>query len=76
LEGVMAGSPEIDFCAVSIKNRVAITDSGCECPITNMFDEDGDETTEDDEAVVIVVKVSVECWVVVNMDEFEDASLN
>lgn len=72
----MGQHDEVDFCAVSIARRIAITDSGQECPITDMFDKDGDKTSDEDDAVIIVVQVSSECWAVIDMDEFVDTALN
>lgn len=49
--------------AINLCDRKAVTNSGQECEITTLIDEDGDETDDPAEAVGIVVKVRDDAWV-------------
>lgn len=43
-----------DIPAINIFSRFALLDDGTIVPVTNLFDADGDETNDPDEAVVFV----------------------
>lgn len=43
-----------DIVAVNVASKLVITDDGEQLPITNMFDELGDDCFDDDEAVGVV----------------------
>ena len=61
---------------VNLSLRTAWLESGEQFPITNMFDEDGDETDDIDAVVAFVGRLPDGGWVTVDMREFEDASVN
>lgn len=67
---------EVDFCAISISQRIAVTGDGRQYRIVNMFDDAGDETDIADEVVALVVEMRSDLFAVVDMTDFVDAPLN
>lgn len=43
-----------DISKIDFPKMVIVLDGGCELPITNMFDEDNDNTDDPEEACVLV----------------------
>jgi len=52
--------------AINRRQRLALTDDGQICEITNLFDSEGEETNDYALAVAGVVKISETCWVAVD----------
>jgi LDH2 family malate/lactate/ureidoglycolate dehydrogenase len=50
--------------AINLGRRLALTDTGEQLPITDMFDEDGDETDDPDKAVAVIIKAGEDHWIV------------
>jgi hypothetical protein len=67
---------EVSVIAVSITDGVCFCDDGEAFPINTMLDEDGDETSDINEVVVIVGQMASGMWVTIDMREFQDAVLN
>lgn len=61
---------------VNLRQRLAVTDTDQNCEITNMFDSDGDETTDIDLAVTAVVKLAEDRWETIMMRDFDDVQSN
>lgn len=66
---------EISIVAVSLGQKIAITDDGEQIELTDFYDEDGDEIDDPTEAVVVVGKVPSGGWCTIDMREFVDARL-
>ncbi len=66
----------IDIESVNTKARIAFTDDGQLCEITNLFDADGDETAGADEAVAAVVKLPDGRWAAVDLTAFDPVATN
>ena len=64
-------SDEIDIEAVDRHERIAITTDGDVCSITNMFDEDGCETDDPDEALSAVAALPNGEWAAIDLTMFE-----
>jgi hypothetical protein len=62
--------------AINRDQRLAVTDDGQVCQITNLFDRDGDETDNAEAAVVAVVKLADEEWLTVDLTAFGTAKVN
>jgi hypothetical protein len=50
--------------AINLGRRLALTDTGEQLPITDMFDEDGDRTDNPDKVVAVIIKISESAWIV------------
>ena len=61
--------------AVSVSQQIAILDSGEVAPFTNMFDFDGEETTDPQAAVSAIAQLPSGQWAVILFDEFEGVPL-
>ena len=73
----MTTRPEaVDFCALSLVNRIATTDDGQDYPIIDLWDEFGQDTDEVAEVAFVVVQLAPDWVVGINMDDFEEAPLN
>lgn len=59
-----------DVAAINVRQGLAMADDGRALKITNMFDEDGDETDDPAAAVVLVIMAAADEWIVVHVDEF------
>lgn len=72
-----ASKPEtVDFCSLSIPNRIAVADDGKEYRICEMWDEFGQDTEDDDDAAYLLVEMSEDWRVLIDMSEFEESPLN
>ena len=61
---------ELRIAAVNIPERLALTGDEQTCAITNLFDVEGDETDDEDDAVSAVVCVNEHCWVVIELADY------
>lgn len=61
--------------AVNVPGRVAVLDSGETIAFSTMFDFDGDETDDADQAVSVVAPLPTGGWAVILLDEFERVPL-
>jgi hypothetical protein len=68
--------PETDVAAVNLKQGAFILDDGRIGQITNMFDDEGDETRDPDEAAVVVGFVGVADWWTIRMCQFESSEMH
>lgn len=66
----------IDFCAISLSNRIAIQSDGTEHRIIEMWDDAGQDTDDEDEAAFLIVEIGSGQLACISMNEFEDAPLN
>jgi hypothetical protein len=63
----------IDIVAVSVPQRVAITNTGVLATIDHIYDRDVNETIDPERAVVGVGKLPDGTWFVVNLTVFDTA---
>lgn len=59
-----------DVTAINLADRIAVSDSGQLLKITTLIDDEGNETDDPSDAVVLVVMASREEWIVVHVDDF------
>jgi hypothetical protein len=57
--------------AVCYPLRLVVLDDGTECPITNLFDAEGDETDDIDEATAAVAKIDDDNWLSIDLTQFD-----
>jgi hypothetical protein len=57
--------------AIKASEQVALLADNTTRPFDMMFDEDGDETDDPDEAVAAIVQLSDDAWDTFTFDEFE-----
>jgi hypothetical protein len=65
-----------EITAVNRSARLAVTDTGEVCEITNMFDRDGDETERSDEAVSAVAALPSGQWAAIDLTQFDPVEVN
>ena len=53
-----------------VEALLALTGDDQTCAITNLFDVEGDETDDEDDAVSAVVCVNEHCWVVIELADY------
>ena len=53
--------------AINLGKRLALTDDGQQLPITDMYDEDGDQTEDLDRVVAVIIKAGEHSWLVEHM---------
>ena len=56
----------------NLAQRLVIDDDGTLCSITKMFDADGEETRDTNEARVVVAKRAKRQWITVKVNEPDD----
>ena len=61
--------------AVNRHQRIATTDDGRVCEITNFYDCRGDETDDVDAAIAAVVKISERAWMAIDLRLFTSTPL-
>lgn len=66
----------VEITAINYSTRLAVTDDGRLGEVTNLFDEDGDDTDDAEAAVAAVVKVAADEWLTVDLAAFEIARVN
>lgn len=72
--GVEAGEDEIliePIAAIDRESMVAILDDGRITPFTEMYGEHGDDVTDTDDAVTVVIKHPDGPWVVLDLEWFD-----
>ncbi|CAD7023172.1 hypothetical protein REJC140_00117 [Pseudorhizobium endolithicum] len=74
VETVHAANP--DVVSVNVALRQAVTDTGKRCEITNLFDEEGDETDDASAAVAAVAKLADDRWLSVDLTAFVGTGVN
>lgn len=57
--------------AVNVPNRLALTDTDRICEITNLYNEDGEETDDEDEAVTAVARLDDRNWFAIELADYE-----
>ncbi len=60
----------ISITAINVTDRLALTSDDRTVEITNLYDDDGEETDDEDTAVTAVVCVNEHCWVVIELDDY------
>lgn len=60
----------LDIVAVNVAARVALVSDDTLCTITNLFDDDGDETEDVDDAMTAVIRYDDNNWFTVNLNAF------
>lgn len=62
--------------AINRADMIAVTDDGRVGTITNMFDADGEETDDIEEAITAVIRLADDEWYTVALDDYEATRLN
>lgn len=57
--------------AVNVPSRLALTDTDRICEITNLYNEDGEETDDEDEAVTAVARLDDHNWFAIDLADYE-----
>lgn len=65
-----------EIVAVSRSRRVAITDDGRECSLTNLFDDFGDEIDDVTRAVAAVCQLPDGQWASIDLTQFEAVAVH
>lgn len=60
-----------DIVTINVRKRIAITDDGRVCAITNLIDATGELTEVADDATVLVICVDEAHYVVVRVADYE-----
>jgi hypothetical protein len=66
----------VDIIAINRAQRVALTDDGKVCKITDMIDVAGELTDDVEDAVCAVVCVSPTHWATITLADFERQSVH
>jgi hypothetical protein len=66
----------VHFCGVDLSARIAVDDDGQQYPIVDLWDAWGQDIDDDDEVAFVVVKMSDDWLVGIDLSEFEDAPLH
>jgi hypothetical protein len=69
-------APMFGVVAVNCAQRVALTEGGEVCPITNLFDPFGDETDDFEEATSAVAKLDADHWFSIDLTQFDLVRVN
>lgn len=65
-----------EIVAVNRAKRLALTDRGEVCPLTNLFDAYGDETDDPIEAIAAVAKLDADHWFSIDLTQYETVSVH
>lgn len=65
----------MNIIAFNLNKRIAAIGDGTMCPITNMLNSDGEETTDTSEVVAIIVN-HPQGWLVYDVSGFENVTIN
>jgi len=60
----------LDVEAINVAERIALLSDGSSAPITNLFDADGEETVDADEAVAFVAGAGAQ-WFAGRIDSYQ-----
>lgn len=67
-------TPTLRIVAVDITNRLALASDDRLCEITNLFDSDGEETDDPDEATSAVVRYDDGKWFSLSLLDYDVAT--
>lgn len=65
-----------DIEAINRADMIAVTDDGRVGTITNLFDADGEETDDIEDAITAVIRLADDEWYTVALDDYDTARLN
>lgn len=65
-----------DIEAINRADMIAVTDDGRVGTITNMFDADGEEADDIEDAIAAVIRLADDEWYTVALDDYETTRLN
>ena len=65
----------MQIISITPPRRTVHLDIG-DCPITTMIDFDGNETEDDEEAVVVIAKLSAMAWITIDLRRFFTPTLH
>ena len=63
----------LDITAINVKDRKALASDDTLCTITQLFDLDGDETEDEETALVAVIRYNDDNWFTVKLSDFAKA---
>lgn len=68
--------PELEIVAINRQRRIALCKNMYQCRITDLFDSNGEETDDPDEAIAAVVHLPDDTWTCILFEEFAPINMN
>jgi|JI8StandDraft_1071087.scaffolds.fasta_scaffold323891_2 hypothetical protein len=72
----MTAPTDINIIAINVHARLALASDDTECEITTLFDADGEETDDEDEAVAAVIRYADNSWFSIELSDYSEDAVN